>query len=330
MSTKIDTSPAGDALEQSFQFGSSMFDSSADKQTPRHTYLFGYPIAHSLAPLLHSTLFSGVPVPWTYTRVESKDKADFLPKLRSSECIGSAVTMPHKVTFLSEVDAVTEEAKVIGAINTVFKRKDANGKTRYIGTNTDCIGIRDAFLLNFPDVLPRSTGHPALIIGGGGACRSSVYALWKWMGASKIYLVNRFRDEVTDIISSFDACPEFTGTLVHVETVEQAKALESPVLIVGTVPDLIPKQPNEILARAVVMTFLEKESKGLVLEMCYHPKARTAFFERAEEHGWKVLPGTEPMIYQGVAQQSLWLEVPISTFKVKDAEEVIRKALSTH
>jgi quinate dehydrogenase len=307
-----------------------MFDSPEDRQAPRHTYLFGYPITHSLAPLLHSSLFSGVQVPWTYTLVESKDKIDFLPKLHSPECIGSAVTMPHKITFLSEIDSVTEEAKLIGAINTVFKRRDGNGKTRYIGTNTDCIGIREAFLQNFPDALNYSSGRPALIVGGGGTCRSSIYTLWKWMGVSKIYIVNRIPEEVADIMASFEACPEFTGTLVHVETIEQAKALESPALVVGTVPDFAPKEPSEILAREIARTFLEKDSKGLVLEMCYHPRPKTAFFELAEDNGWKVMPGTEAMIYQGVAQQSLWLELPISVFKVKDAERVIKKALQQY
>ena len=58
--------------------------------------------------------------------------------------------MPHKITFTREVDELTEEGSVIGAINTIFMRKDHEGRTRYIGTNTDCIGVRDAFLQNCP------------------------------------------------------------------------------------------------------------------------------------------------------------------------------------
>jgi quinate dehydrogenase len=316
---------SANTLAESFQYGSSMFQSPEDRQLPRQTYLFGFPIAHSLAPLLHSSLFKSVQVPWTYSLVESKNKADFL-KIRDPSCIGCAVTMPHKIIFMSEVDTVTEEGRIIGALNTVFKRKDSTGKIKYIGTNTDCIGIREAFLQNSPNVLASSVGKPALVIGGGGTCRSAVYTLWKWMGASEIYIVNRFREEVIDIIASFEACPEFTSKLIHVETVEQAKALQSPALIVSAVPDIEPKTPQEIVAKDIVANFLGRNEKGVILEMCYHPHPRTKFFELAEGKGWEVIPGTEAMIYQGIAQQVLWLEMPSSNFDVKDAE-VVRESM---
>jgi quinate dehydrogenase len=316
-----------DVLTQSYQYGLSMFKSPATRETPRNAHLFGFPIAHSLSPVLHASLFSSVGVPWNFTLIESKDKHDFIPRLRHPSCIGSAVTMPHKVTFMTEVDYITEEAKLIGAINTVFKRKDKNNRTRCIGTNTDCIGIRDAFMHNFPNVLSQSSGRPALVIGGGGTCRSAVYTVWKWMGASEIYIINRFRDEVADIIASFAARPEFTGKLIHVETVEQANALESPTLIVSAVPDILPKTPEELLAKDVVASFLERAHKGLVLEMCYHPHPRTAFFDLAVGYGWQVIPGTEAMIYQGVAQQVLWLELPSGDFDITAAEREVRKAM---
>lgn len=313
---------------QSFDYGSSMFDASNDRLASHKIFLFGYPIAQSLAPLLHNTLFKSSSVPWNYSLVESKDKNDILPKLSDPMCIGIAVTMPHKVTFMSQVDFVTAEARIIGAINTVFKRRTLNNKTMLIGTNTDCIGIREAFLQSSPDILRQSSGRPALIIGGGGTCRGSIYALWKWLGVSEIYLVNRLASEIVEIMESFQAHPEFTGTLVHVETVEQATSLESPALIVGAVPNCAPKEPGEIAARKIITHFLARECKGVALEMCYAPKIKTEFFELAKGNGWQVIPGTEPMIYQGIAQQALWLELPSSAINVAGAEEVIHQALT--
>jgi quinate dehydrogenase len=317
-----------DILKLSYTYGSSPLSLNS-RNEPLTTFLFGYPIAHSMAPALHASLFKGLSIPWTYTLCESPSTSLFLPTLRSPNVIGCAVTMPHKVSLVSAVDAITDEGRMIGAINTVFLRKSPTGKLRYIGTNTDCVGVREAFLRNFPDVLTRSNGAPALVIGGGGACRSAVYTLWKWLGASKIYMVNRLESEVLAIIESFRSTG-FDGELVWVGSVEQAEALESPALVVGTVPDFPPKEEGEIIAREIVNVFMGKEKKGYVLEMCYHPQPRTAFFELAEEAGWKVLPGTESMIYQGVAQQVLWTELPLEEFKLTEAKRTVDEALLKH
>ncbi|XXH01766.1 hypothetical protein Hte_008127 [Hypoxylon texense] len=254
--------------------------------------------------------------------METEDASKFIPYLKAPGVIGCAVTMPYKVAMMSAVDEVTAEAKIIGAINTVFIRKGADGSHRYIGTNTDCIGVRESFLQNFPGVLNHSTGKPGLVIGGGGACRSSIYALWKWLGASKVYLVNRLESEVSDVIQSLKAAG-FGGELIHVSSVEMAETLESPALVVGTIPDFPPKEEGEVIARSIVNVFLSRKEKGYVLEMCYHPKPRTEFFEIAAAAGWRVLYGTEAMIYQGVAQQVLWTELPLEKFNLGEVKRLI-------
>ncbi|KAI0836626.1 NAD(P)-binding protein [Hypoxylon sp. FL0890] len=308
-------------LESSYQYGTSPLTDTNRPQQLR-TFLFGYPLHNSLAPLLHAKLFKQLELPWTYSLMETEDASKFVPSLREPNVIGCAVTMPYKVSMMSAVDEVTTEGKIIGAINTVFIRKAQDGRLLYIGTNTDCIGVREAFLQNFPDVLKHSTGKPGLVIGAGGACRSSIYALWKWLGTNKIYLVNRLESEVTDVIQSLKSAG-FEGELIHVATVAMAEALEAPVLVVGTIPDIPPRDEGEVTAREIVATFLSKEIKGYLLEMCYHPKPRTELFEMATVAGWKVLYGTEAMIYQGIAQQALWTELPVEELDLAEIKQAI-------
>lgn len=62
--------------------------------------------------------------------------------------------------------------------------------------------------------------------------------------------------------------------------------------------------------------------------MCSHPVIRTSFYELAERKGWKVLPGTETMIHQCIAQQFLWAEVLAEDFDVNKAKEVIRAKIA--
>jgi quinate dehydrogenase len=295
----------------------------------RRTYLFGYPLKHSLAPLLHSTIFENLNVPWTYQLIESVDKNDFIPKLKGSDCVGAAVTMPHKVAWMNECDEVTEEGRIIGAINTVYIRNDPEtGKRRYIGTNTDCVGVREAFLQEFPDVLQHSSGKPALVIGGGGACRSAVYALYKWLGASEIYLVNRLKEEADAVIESFSGLKE-GPKLTFVSSLEEARTLQTPVLIVGTVPDFPPSTKGEIVAGDIVRELVHREQKGFVLEMCYHPNIFTSFYRLTEGNGWKVIPGTVAMVHQGIAQEVLWMERPLGEMPLDAAKAVIAKALNS-
>lgn len=297
------------------------------QEKPSRTYLFGYPLKHSLAPLLHSTIFKNLSVPWSYELIESTDKADFLPKLRSEDCAGAAVTMPHKVAWINECDELTEEARAIGAINTVYIRPDPlTGERKYIGTNTDCIGVREAFLQAFPGVLSFSTGKPAMVVGGGGACRSAVYALHAWLGASEIYMVNRLKEEVDAVAESFQAL-EGGPKITFISSVEEAANLPAPALVVGTVPDFPPSTEGEVISRAIIEKFLEKDQKGYVLEMCYHPNIVTSFYELAERNGWKVVPGTEAMIHQGIAQEVLWMQRPLEEMPLEAAKEAIAKAL---
>lgn len=130
-------------------------DTSSQKlssQSPqRRTYLFGHPIAHSLSPVVHESVFSSLELPWTYTLHESVSIPSFLDLLHRQDFQGSAVTMPHKVAICQHLDGLTDEAEKVGACNTVFLQKDEAGRRKYIGTNTDVVGIREAFWRNVPN-----------------------------------------------------------------------------------------------------------------------------------------------------------------------------------
>ncbi|KAJ5112698.1 hypothetical protein N7532_000743 [Penicillium argentinense] len=176
-------------------------------------------------------------------------------------------------------------------------------------------------LRNYPGILERSTGRPAFVIGGGGACRPAVYALWKWMGVNRICMVKREESEIRDIIASFIDVG-LNGELVFVPSAAEAAILEPPVLVVGTVPDIPPKEPGEKV-REITEVFLTSIEKGFVLEMSYHPAPDTYFFSRCHEMGWNVLYGTEVMIWQGVAQEVLWTELSIENLNVDEARKAV-------
>jgi quinate dehydrogenase len=212
--------------------------------------------------------------------------------------------MPNKVNIMAHLDEMTDECRDVGACNTVFFRDSPSGDRLLCGTNTDVIGVRDSFLRTIPDASQVFAKRPALVLGGGGAARSAVYALRRHMGVGNIYLVNRLAEEV-DAVIKWCADRGYGEGLVHVKTVQQAASLEAPRAIVACIPDFPPKTDDEKLARAVFETFLDRgDGHGAMLEMCYNPTPWTELMAVAEGKGWKVIPGTEALIWQGIEQVS--------------------------
>lgn len=217
--------------------------------------------------------------------------------------------MPHKVAIIPHLDELTEECRDVGACNTLFLRQHpVDGRRLLCGANTDVIGIRESFVQNVPD--PSVYEHrPAMVIGGGGAARSAVYALHKWLKATCIYVVSRDESEIAAVV---DECTKrsYGARLVHVATVEQAEALEGPGAIVACIPDFPPTSEAEKTLRRITEVMLQKEKKGAMLEMCYNPSPYTDLGAVAEAKGWQVILGTEALIWQGIEQVRLFMFYP--------------------
>lgn len=306
-------------------------------------YLYGHPLLNSLSPPLQQTIFDALGLNWTQIPLSVSDTSSsiypppytlcppvekFVANIRSNaKFVGSSVTMPHKVSIMPHLDDLTEQAKQIGACNTIFLRQEGDRRA-FVGTNTDCVGIREAFLQNIVDGSSADDSFrnkPAMIIGGGGTARAAIYTLRKWLNCSKIYIVNRDRAEVEAILKedagrSYDG---FKAELLYISELSQVEGLESPAAIVSGIPDYPPKTEEEIKTRNVIQAILDRPSKGVLLEMCYHPHPWTQIAELAKESGWQVIPGTEALIWQGVEQAKLWTGKDIPTQpgvvqKVKD------------
>ncbi|KAK7738360.1 Quinate dehydrogenase [Cytospora paraplurivora] len=329
--TKTGSVPNGTHLQTTEQSALSRID-----RLDRHGYLFGQKLAASMSPLLHDVVYQKLGLNWAQVRLDSTDMDFFLKLRQHPRFYGASVTMPHKVSILAHLDELTPECRAVGACNTMFIRDepDASSPTGlrriYCGTNTDVVGVRESFLQNVPTSEHETVfrGRPGLVIGGGGAARSAVYALRKWLGATSIYLVNRDKAEVDAVIAE---CTErgYGSGLVHVETVEQARRLEGPGAVVACVPDLPPVSEAEKLARAVTEVFLtEKEHKGALLEMCYNPTPFTLLGKLAEDAGWQVILGTEALIWQGIEQDRYWTGRSTEELPVREVKEEISRQLA--
>ncbi|KIK68991.1 hypothetical protein GYMLUDRAFT_152333 [Collybiopsis luxurians FD-317 M1] len=299
--------------------------------------LYGFPIAHSASPSFHNHIFSQLGGDKNYSLFStSKVTSGMLEDIHSESFGGSSVTMPIKTSIIPYLDGLSPESRATGAVNTIVKVPSPHG-SRFVGTNTDILGVKNALLrqlrLQHPNLLispqasfPEGVGAGA-VFGGGATTRSAVYALMT-LGLHPIYLVNRDSDEIKAVQSVY---PELIkkGSLIHLDHPDKVEELlaqpDSPriLMIVGAIPAIKPVTKAERMVYTVASSILTipydvpavnssaKDSlpvpmRRLFLEMAYKPRI-TPMLKVAMAHGWDGIDGTNAMVEQGLAQQRMWL-----------------------
>ncbi len=136
--------------------------------------IFGYPVSHTLSPLLQNAALEALGLNFIYIpfEVSPKDLERATDAIRALGLKGVNVTVPHKEAVMKFLDEIDESAELIGAVNTILNK---NG--RLIGYNTDSPGyIRSLH----EDAGFDPKGKNVLVIGAGGAARGTLYRLYSW------------------------------------------------------------------------------------------------------------------------------------------------------
>ena len=110
--------------------------------------IIGWPVKHSRSPLIHGHWLAKYGIAGSYTRVEVEPDrlAGFIREdMRREGFAGCNVTIPHKVPVMTLVDDITEDARAIGAVNTLWFE---DGKLR--ADNTDVNGFMTHLDLSAP------------------------------------------------------------------------------------------------------------------------------------------------------------------------------------
>jgi shikimate dehydrogenase len=137
--------------------------------------LIGEHLPHSFSKIIHEKL-----APYSYELHELRpDEVDSF--MRGKEFKGINVTIPYKQTVIPYLDEISDQARSIGAVNTVVNR---NG--RLCGYNTDYFGMKS--LIARLGIDP--AGKKVLILGTGGTSKTA-FAVATDMGASEVYKVSR-------------------------------------------------------------------------------------------------------------------------------------------
>jgi shikimate dehydrogenase len=253
--------------------------------------VIGWPIDHSLSPRLHGYWLRNYSINGTYRAiaVEGETLSATLQHLVQEGYVGLNVTVPHKQTIMGCLDVLSEQARKIGAVNTIVM--DEHGKLH--GSNTDGFG----FIENLKQGCPgfKASKGPAVVLGAGGAARAIVVALIE-EGASSVTLINRTRQRAEDLADNL---------MDPVRTVDwdnRDAALEGAGLLVNTTTlGMVGKPQLEI-------SLDNLPSDALVSDIVYAP-LETRLLKAAKTRGNATVDGLGMLLHQARPGFAAWFGV---------------------
>jgi shikimate dehydrogenase len=276
--------------------------------------VIGYPLAHSISPEFQQPAFDhlGLAVTYRAYEVPPNELPAFVARLRGGQWVGINVTIPHKQAVFQVVDEMTEEARQIGAVNTVICRDG-----RLLGDNTDAAGFLRALAESGFEI----AGKQAVMLGAGGAAKAVAVGLLR-AGARHLAIANRTVGRAEALATTLAA--HFSSERVSALPLEPgalAEPLRAAALVVNTTsvgmahgpaPDASPL-PAPLLG-----------SHLLVYDLVYNP-ARTRLLAEAAAAGARTVEGLPMLVYQGAASFERWTGQPAPVSIMMEAG---RKALA--
>jgi len=203
-----------------------------DDLGPDDAVLLGWPVAHSRSPAMHSAAAAHLALPLRYRTlaVEPEDLGEVVAALGRVGIRGANVTVPHKLAVMAACDVLTEEARLVGAVNTLTWERDASD-ARLEGHNTDAVGLERALNEDVGDL----HGARALLVGTGGAARAAAVALVR-AGARVVVAGRDPRGcaAILDVVAAADQVGGAAGGLVDLlDAVSLSAAVSGATIVVN-------------------------------------------------------------------------------------------------
>ena len=266
--------------------------------------LFGYPVEHSFSPGMHNAAFQKLGmdacyVPYAVPPGRLKEAVRAIVPLGMR---GLNITVPHKEKVIPFLDDVTEDARLIGAVNTIEVRGE-----RLVGHNTDGRGFLRSLReeTNF-----RPKGRRVLIVGAGGAARAIAFNL-ALAGTEEVLLSDVDAAKARRLARDLQKATVVRSVAVrHGDLRIHARNAHC---IINATPLGLHKDDPLPLPRNLIL------DDHLVCDLVYNPPL-TPLLKAARARGARTLSGIGMLFYQGVIAFEVWTgrKAPLS---------VMRKAL---
>lgn len=264
--------------------------------------VMGWPVKHSLSPAMHNAAFDKLGLNWRYLplAVEPSRLPEAIRGLPALGWRGVNLTVPHKVDVLPLLADISDEARLIGAANTVRVDPETGALS---GTNTDRYGFMADLAAH--DVTIDASTHTVLL-GAGGAARAISVGLLK-QGA-RLAIVNRTLERAEELVKLLKAAlPEARVEAIPVEALRDASRDAS--LIVNATS--VGMWPN--VEASPWPTDVPFPRRAVLYDTIYRPQ-QTKLMHDAQATGLRTIGGIGMLVHQGAAAFTFWtgVEAPVA------------------
>ncbi|HHW31764.1 MAG TPA: shikimate dehydrogenase [Clostridiaceae bacterium] len=275
--------------------------------------IIGNPIEHSISPQLHNTLSRqlGLNIIYVPFKVEGSDLGCAVKGLKCLNVLGFNVTIPYKESIISYLDEITEEAELMGSVNTV---KNIEGKL--FGFNTDARGFVQSFTKEAKATFKDKT---VAIIGAGGTARALAVKI-ALEESRKIYIINRTLQKAEEIASRINDKIGNVALAVNLDSKESTLALSEADILVNTTP--LGMYPDT--ERTPLNKDFRFSKNQIVFDVIYNPR-KTLFLARAEECGCTIVNGFGMLISQGIQAYEIWTDTKIPSTLSEQVQDLLLK-----
>jgi len=240
-----------------------------------------------------------------YRKYELKpaELPDALNRFAEDGVRGLNVTIPHKVSVMGQMDWLSPEAELAGAVNTVVFEVGGDAKTgiRKKGYNTDITGFIRSLPQSVVERLPESN---VLILGAGGSARAVLTALIQLNTAAVTFAV-RSPEKTVRLTSDAEMIKQTYGNQTQVDIVSfpSLPSLEGFGGLINTTP--VGMWPDENFSPIDAVQLETLPAGSFVYDLIYRP-TETQLLKDARRHGLHIMNGLDMLIYQGICAFELW------------------------
>lgn len=254
--------------------------------------VFGDPVDENPTGIMLEAAFRELGLNWRYLtiRVAAQCLELAMSGLRAMNFKGINLTIPHKVAVLQYLDQVADDARVIGAVNTVYREGD-----KLIGENTDGKGFLRS-LREDAGIDPK--GKRVVFLGAGGAARAMTVEL-ALARAAHITIVNRSAAHGRGLAQMLRESTHVSSDYLPWQGKFTVPA-DTDILVNATSIGLYPNVDD--MPRVDMNTI---RGGLLVCDVIPNPP-RTTFLKAAGERGAPTLDGLGMLVYQGAIGFKLW------------------------
>jgi shikimate dehydrogenase len=250
----------------------------------RKVGVIGWPIEHTLSPVIHNAAFVALGMDWVYVPlpVATARLPAALDGLGALGFAGANVTMPHKTRAAELVPDLSHDASLLHAVNTIVVGTDG-----LAGHNTDALGF-ERFLREDTGFDP--SGRAALLFGAGGGARACALALSRG-GLAELSVAVREPSRGEDLRATLEG----SGTALRVVSIDHVSEVHADLIVNAT--------PLGVHGERLPLPSLVPGVVGV--DLLYRPSA-TPFQAEIREGGGSVFGGLGLLLHQAAISFELW------------------------